>query len=64
VTDESITRAIERTVLASRCLDDAAQDVRAYARNGGLVGDVAAEALQSEAARVEQIAEAIEELRD
>ena len=59
----TITRAIERTVLASRCLVGASDDLRAYARNGGLAGEVAAELLRDQALRLEQIAETIEGLR-
>jgi hypothetical protein len=55
--DESVTRAIERTVLASRCLDGAADDLAAYARRGGVLGGAAADVLQSEAAKCEQIAQ-------
>jgi len=36
----------------------------ASARNGGLVGEVAVDMLRDQALRREQIAEAIEELRD
>jgi hypothetical protein len=62
--EDSITRAIQRTVLASRCLDGAAEDVRAFAGNGALAGEVAVDVLQGEALRLEQIAETIEGLRD
>jgi hypothetical protein len=62
--DELITRAIERTVLASRCLDGASDDLRTYTRNGGALGVAAADVLADQALRVEQIAQAIEELRD
>ncbi len=57
--DESVTRALEGTVLASRCLEGAADDLAAYLRRGGAVGGVAAEQLLSERAQVEQIAEEI-----
>jgi hypothetical protein len=57
--DESVSRAIERTVLASRCLDGAADDLAAFARRGGVMGGAAAHQLQSEAERVERIAEEI-----
>jgi hypothetical protein len=56
---ESIERAVKRTVLASRALDAAADDVMAYSRRGGLLGNAAADLLQSEAAKVEQLAEEI-----
>ena len=59
----TITRAIERTVLASRCLVGASDDLRAFARNGGLAGEVAADLLRDQALRLEQIAVTIEELR-
>jgi hypothetical protein len=59
----TITRAIERTELASRCLVGASDDLRAYARNGGLAGEVAADLLRDQALRLEQIAVTIEELR-
>jgi len=57
--DDSVTRAIERTVLASRCLDGAADDLSAFVRRGGLRGAAAANQLQSDVARVEQLAEEI-----
>ena len=59
----TITRAIERTVLASRCLVGASDDLRAYARNGGPAGEVAAELLRDQALRLEQMAVTIEALR-
>jgi hypothetical protein len=54
--DESVTRAVERTVLASRCLDGAADDLAAFVRRGGVLGAATAGQLQSEAARVEALA--------
>ena len=36
--DEAVSRAIERTVLASRCLDGARADVEALMRRGGTLG--------------------------
>jgi hypothetical protein len=59
----TITRAIERTVLASRCLVGASDDLRAYARNGVLAGEVAADLLRDQALRLEQVAVTIEQLR-
>ncbi|TMK99512.1 MAG: hypothetical protein E6G34_02950 [Actinobacteria bacterium] len=59
----TITRAIERTVLASRCLVGASDDLRAYARNGGLAGQAAADLLRDQALTLEQIAQTIDELR-
>ena len=53
--DESVTRAIERTVLASRCLDGAAADLGAFLRRDGQDGE-AADQLAAEAVRVEQLA--------
>jgi hypothetical protein len=49
VSEDSITRAIQRTVLASKCLTGAAEDVRAFAANGGKVGELAADVLHTEA---------------
>jgi len=57
--DESVSRAVERTVLACRCLDGASDDLKAYARRGGVLGGAAADLLRDEAAKVEQIAEEI-----
>ena len=59
----TITRAVERTVLASRCLVGASDDLRAYARNGGLADEVAADMLRDQALRLEQVAVTIEQLR-
>ena len=59
----TISRAIERTVLASRCLVGASDDLRAYARNGGLADEVAADLLRDQALRLEQMAVTIEALR-
>ena len=59
----TISRAIERTVLASRCLVGASDDLRAYARNGGLADEVAADLLRDQALRLEQVAVTIEQLR-
>jgi len=59
----TITRAVERTVLASRCLVGASDDLRAYARNGGLAGEGAADLLRDQALRLEQVAVTIEQLR-
>jgi hypothetical protein len=36
--DETLGRAIERTVLASRCLDGAADDLAAFVRRGCVLG--------------------------
>jgi hypothetical protein len=54
--DESVTRAVERTVLACRCLDGAAEDLAAFASRGGKLGSADPGALQSEATRVELLA--------
>ena len=54
--DEAVSRAIERTVLASRCLDGARADVEAFMRRGGTLGTEAAGQLAAEALRVEQLA--------
>ncbi len=49
-------------MLASRCLDGAADDLKAYSRRGGLLGGAAADVLQSEALRIEQVAVEIAKL--
>ena len=59
----TITRAVERTVLASRCLVGASDDLRAYARNGDLAGQAAGDLLRDQALRLEQVAVTIEQLR-
>jgi len=62
--EDSITRAIDRIVLASRCLDGASDDPRAFARNGGLVGNAAADVLEAAALRIEGLALEIAPLED
>jgi len=59
--EESIARAIDRAVLASRCLDGAAEDLQAT--GGGQASETAADLLRDQALRAAQIAETIEELR-
>ena len=46
-------------MLASRCLHGAADDMRAFAASSS-VSEIPAEALQSEALRLEQLAETME----
>jgi hypothetical protein len=62
--DRSIRQAVQKTQLAGRCLDAASEDVRAFARNGGLGGIGTADVLQDRAAGLEQLAERIAQLRD
>ena len=59
--EESIARAIDRAVLASRCLNGAAEDVQAT--GGGHAREAAADMLRDQALKVALIAETIEELR-
>ena len=56
---DSIERAVERTVLASRCLDGAAEDLRALGKQGGVMGGAAVAALQDQAQRAELLAREI-----
>jgi hypothetical protein len=60
--EDSIARAIDRAVLASRCPDGAAEDVQAT--GGGQESETAADMLRDQALRAAQIAETIEGLRD
>ena len=59
---DSIERAIRRTVLASRCLTAAAQDV-GLAADDGLVDAAAVDVLQIDALRVVELVGEIEGLR-
>ena len=57
-------RAIEKTELASRCLDAAALDVRTLGSQGGALGAAAVDALQGQAQQAEQLAAEIARIGD
>ena len=59
---DSIERAMQRTILASRALDAAADDVRAFGKQGGVLGAAAVDALQGQAAQAEALAAELERL--
>jgi hypothetical protein len=51
-----VTRALDRAVLAVRCLDGAAAELAAYVSRGGQLGDLTADRVPSEAAKLDELA--------